>query len=113
MAWRPSPEQGRAAICVSAAGPVFQLGVQSPRASTGDNQGSTTRGRAVPAEGAPRQGGPTRSDYEAYASMYTRGVHTPQNITRTKNPNVSRYSAIQYSVGVRDTHLNERMKPES
>jgi hypothetical protein len=27
VAWRPSPEQGRAAICVRAAAPVFWLGV--------------------------------------------------------------------------------------
>ena len=40
MAWRPSPEQGRAAIWGRAVAPLFQLGVGSPRLSTGDNQGS-------------------------------------------------------------------------
>ena len=40
MAWRPSPEQGRAAICGGAAAPLFSLGVGSQGLSTGDNQGS-------------------------------------------------------------------------
>ena len=40
MAWRPAPEQGRAAICVGGSAPVFSLGVLSQGLSTGDNQRS-------------------------------------------------------------------------